>query len=94
MNLLGKALTEKELSKLLEFFADKSESDRIIRLPKRQTIIKSIIFFYMELIDAGKISKIRALTEMRLKLGKNCPCWWECKRLYHQRKKEILERKL
>ena len=93
MNLLSEALTEKELTKLLMFFSDRSESDRIIRLPRRAIIIKSIIFYYMELIDAKRMSKIKALAEMRLKLGKSCPSWWECKRLYYQRKKEISEGK-
>ena len=94
MDLLSEALTERELSKLLEFFADKSESDRIIRLPRRAIIIKAIIFFYMELIDARKISKTKALAELKLKLGKRCPNYWECKRLYQQRKKEILTGKV
>ena len=91
MDLLGKALTEKELVKLLEFFSDRPESDRIIRLPRRAIIVKSIIFFYFEKITTGKISKIRALTELELKLGNSCPSWWEMKRLYQQRKREIDE---
>jgi len=58
MNLMSEALTEKELLKLLNFFADRSENDRIIRLPRQAMIIKSIVFFYMEMVTAKKMSII------------------------------------
>jgi len=93
MDLLTQCLTERELLKLLKFFADKPETDRIIRMPKQQTIVKSILFYYLEQVAVGKMKEKDALIELKLKLGNLCPSKKEIKRLYNQRKKEILEGK-
>ena len=93
MDLLAKALTERELIKLLKFFSNRSEKDRIIRLPRKAIIVKCLIFAYMEQVSAGKMDEKEALSELRLKLGYLCPEKKEIKRLYYQRKKEILREK-
>jgi len=92
MELLKEVLDEETLEKLINHFMDKSEAERMIRLPKRQTIRKLIAFYYgkkvyfreMEWSEILKQMKEKRQTLKELNLSKK-----EMVRLFDQRKKEI-----
>lgn len=92
MQLLFEILTEREIVKLLNFFAEKPPSQRIIRFPRRKVILKAISFYYGELVMAGSMTWEQAVRELRIKFGsleKFGLGQKEIKRLYKQRKREI-----
>jgi len=92
IELLKEALGEEILEKLINHFMDKSEAERMIRLPKRQTIRKLIAYHFGKKVYFGEMSWSEVLKQMRekgqtlkeLNLSKK-----EMMRLFEQRKKEI-----
>lgn len=92
MDLLSQVLTERQLAKLINFFADRPPGERIIRLPKRQTILKALCFYYGEKVDVGKLTWDEVMEELRLKFGnleKFGLSRKKVKYLFGQRRREI-----
>lgn len=92
MNLLTQVLTEREVVKLLNFFADRPPEERIIRLPRRKVILKAICFFYGEQVSLGKMTWDEVVKELEIRFGNLAAVGLsekEIKRLFDQRTKEI-----
>ena len=96
MDLLKEVLDEETLEKLISHFMDKSEAERMIRFPKRQTIKKLIAYHYGKKVYFGEMNWSDILKQMKekrqtlkeLNLSKK-----EMVRLFDQRKKEIKNEK-
>lgn len=96
MALLKEVLDEETLEKLINYFMDRSEAERMIRLPKRQTIKKLIAYHYGKKVYFGEMEWPEILKQMKekrqtlkeLNLSKK-----EMVRLFDQRKKEIKNEK-
>lgn len=92
IELLKEILGEETLEKLINYFMDKSEAERMIRLPKQQTVRKLIAYHYGKKVHFGEMSWSEVLKKMKekgqtlkeLNLSKK-----EMMRLFEQRKKEI-----
>lgn len=92
IELLKEVLDEEALEKLINHFMDKSEAERMIRLPKRQTIRKLIAYHYGKKVHFGEMNWSDVLKQMKkkgqtlkeLNLSKK-----EMVRLFEQRKKEV-----
>lgn len=96
MGLLREVLDEETLEKLINHFMDKSEEERMMRFPKRQTIKKLLAYHYGKKVHFGEMSwsevlkqmKKKGQTQKELNLSKK-----EMVRLFEQRKREILNEK-
>lgn len=94
IDLLSEVLPEDMLMKLITHFSDKSEEERIVRFPNKQTIREIIFHFYGTLVAQGTMSWDEVMIELKGKyktlkeLGFDRK---EVKRLYFQRSKEILK---
>lgn len=98
MDLLAEVLPKDLLIRLLTSFMDRPEEERIIRLPKRQTVLKCLAHYYGERVERGELSWKEVMKELkgdyptlkklrektRLKISQK-----EMKKLHAQRKKEI-----
>lgn len=98
MDLLSEVIPEDLLLKLLELFRDRSEEERIVRFPKRQTILKCLAYYLGERVESGEISWKEAMQEWKgdyrtlKELGEERigmkTSRKELKNLHQQRKKE------
>lgn len=104
MDLLAEIIPEDLLLRVLTLFMDRSEEERIVRFPKRQTVLKCLAYYYgqrvendelswkavmKELKDWGKFKTLKELREKtKLKISRK-----ELKNLFAQRKREIANEK-
>ena len=94
MHLLAEVLDEKSLEKLIDFFKDLSESERTIRLPKRQTVKKLIAYYFWQKILSGSKTWSEVRQQMKKLMGKEALREFnitkkEMYRLFRQRRNEI-----
>jgi len=94
MYLLEKVLDEKSLERLIDFFKDRSETERIIRLPKRQTVKKLVAYYFWQKIESGELSWSEVRQRMKKLMRKEALREFnitkkETFRLYKQRLNEI-----
>jgi len=94
MYLLEKVLDEKSLERLIDFFKDRSETERIIRLPKRQTVKKLIAYHFGQKIESGEKTWSEIRQQMKNLMGRQALREFnitkkEMYRLYKQRLNEI-----
>lgn len=94
MELLSEILDEGTLWKLIIHFMDKSERTRMIRMPKRQTILKLLAFHYGSKVMRGETSWDEVMKSFKKEFDvlKNIGVSRkEFKRLFRQKFKEILK---
>lgn len=65
MDLLAEVIPEDLLLKLLSLFMGKSEEERIVRFPKRQTILKCLAHYYGQRIERGELSWKEVMKELK-----------------------------
>ena len=98
MGLLAEVIPEDLLIRLLTLFMDRPEEERIVRFPKRQTVLKCLAYHYGEKVERGELTWKEVMKELkgdyptlkklrektRLKISQK-----EMKKLHAQRVKEI-----
>ena len=99
MDLLAEVIPEDLLLKLLKLFRDRSEEERIVRFPKRQTILKCLAYHLGQRVERDELSWKEVMKELKgdyptlKELGKKEKGMKisrkELKNLHSQRKKEI-----
>jgi hypothetical protein len=99
MDLLAEVIPEDLLLKLLKLFRDRSEEERIVRFPKRQTILKCLAYYLGQRVERDELSWKEVMREWKgdyptlKELGEKekgmKTSRKELKNLHSQRKKEI-----
>jgi len=99
MDLLAEVIPENLLLKLLKLFRDRSEEERIVRFPKRQTILKCLAYYLGQKVEIDELSWKEVMREWKgdyptlKELGEKekgmKTSRKELKNLHSQRKKEI-----
>ena len=96
IELLSEILGEEKTMELICFFANRPVDERLIRFPKKVTILKSLAFYYGQEVQNERMTWDEVMNELKGKyrtLKEVGISRKEIKRLHKQKVKDILKGK-